>query len=369
MRIAYVADNYPPDLGGIEVVVSELARRTAAAGHEVEVFAHASGLTLRGNEWRDGVLVRRFSSLRPSRDLIISPSLLTALVRNRARFDVVHAHNYHALPALGAALAGMRPLVFTPHYHGGGHSRAARLAHIPYRPMSRLLFRACARIVCVSAAEARALIRDFPQTEASVTVVPNGVDETAFANAKPFEHSSTIALAAGRMEHHKQFDRVALAAEFLPRGHEIVMLGEGPVRPELDELVVRHGLQGRVRLLGRVGEEDLRRWFGTAAVFVSMSRRESFGLTIVEALAAATPVVASDIPAHRETAEAQPPGAVRLVSVDAQPREIAEAIADAARVGAPPGVRVTSWDDVADEMLGIYLSVGQCRLPTGGPLR
>jgi glycosyltransferase involved in cell wall biosynthesis len=357
MRIAFVAAGYPPDLGGVELVISELACRMVLAGHEVEVLAHESLLAPPGSEHREGVLVRRFRVPLPSKDFAVSPAILAELARRHHDFDVVHAHNYHTLPPLGAALAGMRPLVFSPHYHGGAHSRAARVAYGVYRPISRLLFRACAHIVCGSAAEADALIKDFPGITAPVTVVSHGVDVTAFAGAQPFEVAAKVAIAAGRMEPYKQFDRVALAAETLPEDTEVILLGDGPARPDLERLIACRGLGRRVRCLGRVSDEDLRRWFRTAKVLVSMSRQESFGLTLIEALAAGIPVVASDIPAHREIAESHSPGTVRLVSVNASPTEIADAIVSASSGGFPAGARFKSWDDAVGQVLGIYESV------------
>ena len=357
MRIAFVTDNYRPDLGGIEVVVSELARRMAQAGHEVEVLTQASRLAHPGSERREGVLVRRFRVPVHSHDFAVSPALLAALVRRRHDFNVVHAHNYHAFPPLGAALAGMRPLVFSPHYHGGGHNPAARMAHVAYRPVSRVLFRACSHIICASAAEAHALERDVPSLTAPVTVVQHGVDVSAFAAAPPFETAAKVVIAAGRMEPYKQFDRIALAAEKLPVDSEMMLLGDGPARHELEQLIARQGPTARVRCLGRVSDEEVRSWFRTAKVLVSMSRHEAFGLTLIEALAAGIPVVASDIPAHREIAESQPPGAVRLVSVDARPEEIADAIVAASSEGLPARVRVRSWDDAAGQVLRIYESV------------
>jgi glycosyltransferase involved in cell wall biosynthesis len=305
--------------------------------------------------WR--VAATPFSVPLPSRDFAVSPALLAALVRHRRDFDIVHAHNYHALPALGTALARMRPLVFTPHFHGGGHTWMARLAHVVYRPLTHALFRACAQIVCVSAAEAEALNRTFPNLAAPVTVIRNGVVVSDFANARPLAVRANVVLAAGRMEAYKQFDRVALAAGLLAEDYEVVLLGDGPERFAIEQLVARSSGAGRVRLLGRIPATDVRRWFRTAKVLVSLSRHEAFGLTLVEALAAGTPVVASDIPAHREIAEAQPPGAVRLVPVDAPGSSVARAIVDANREGLPAGVHVRSWEDAAEELLDVYESV------------
>jgi glycosyltransferase involved in cell wall biosynthesis len=234
---------------------------------------------------------------------------------------------------------------------------SARAAHVVYRPVSRLVFSACSRIVCASAAEGEALKDRFPKLRVPVVLVPHGVDTAAFVDAEPFSAGSLVVLAAGRMEPYKHFDRVALAADAMPLGIEVVLLGEGPAREALERLVNERNLRGRVRVLGGVSNGDVRRWFRTAKVLVSMSSRESFGLTIVEALASGVPVVASDIAAHRELADGQPTGAVRLVPIDAGPNEIADAVASAIHDGLPHGVHVASWDDTTQRILTIYEEV------------
>ena len=88
----------------------------------------------------------------------------------------------------------------------------------------------------------------------------------------------------------------------MPR--DLVILGTGPEEPRLRQLVEDEGLSGSVRLLGGVSDEDLRRWQRTAAVVVSLSTRESFGLSLAEGITAGAAIVASDIPAHREMAAA-----------------------------------------------------------------
>jgi glycosyltransferase involved in cell wall biosynthesis len=357
MRIAIVAARYPPDLGGMETVIGELAPRLSAAGDDVEVFAHASESAPAGSAFRGPILVHRFRVPLPARHLTFAPGLLRALRHARGRFDVVHAHNYHASPAMSAALAGSRPLVFTPYYHGSGHTRLTRIAHLPYRPLSRTVFSAAARIVCISHSEARNLITDMPFIRTPVSVLPMGVDTGAITAAAPFEGSRDVVLAVGRMDPYKQLDRIVLASRSLPDRFRVVIVGDGPARAQLERLIARHALGSRVELLGRIPADDLLRWYRSARVLVSMSLRESFGLTLVEALAAGSAVVASDIPAHRDTAEAQPVGAVRLVEPGIAPPDLAGAIVAAADAGPPAGVAVSSWDDVAEHLRAIYRSV------------
>ena len=343
----------------METVIGELAPRLCAAGDDVEVFAHATARAPAGSAFQGPVLVHRFRVPIPARHLTFAPGLFWALRRARDRFDVVHVHNYHASPAMSAALAGVRPLVFTPYYHGTGHTRGTRAAHVAYRPLSRSVFRAAARIVCISPSEARSLIADVPSIRSPVSVLPMGVDTGAIAAARPFEPAGDIVLAVGRMDAYKQIDRIVLAAKSLPDRFRIVIVGDGPERAGLEALIARHGLHSRVELAGRVSSGDLLRWYRSARVLVSMSRHESFGLTLVEALAAGAAVVASDIPAHRDTAHAQPADAVRLVSPDAAPADLAAAITAAAEAGPPAGIRVPSWDDVAVHLREIYRSAAE----------
>jgi glycosyltransferase involved in cell wall biosynthesis len=204
-------------------------------------------------------------------------------------FDVVHAHNFHSSPAPIAALAGVSPLVLSPYYHGAGHIRAAGLAYSLYRPFARQLRRMCSQVICCSTAEAAALRRDFPGLRAPVTVVPPGIDADSFLGTQPFKRSGKVVLAAGGIAPYKQVDRIALAVERLPEDHELVILGDGSGRRRIERLVADRGLKGRVRCLGHVPEPELRRWLSTAAVVVSMSRLESYGLTLYEGLAAGPP--------------------------------------------------------------------------------
>ena len=114
-------------------------------------------------------------------------------------------------------------------------------------------------------------------------------------------------------------------------------------------------MNGRVELVGRVSDEDLPRWYRTAAAYVTMSEHEAFGLTLIEAAAAGAPVVASDIPAHREVRELG--ATATLVASDASAETLAETIRRAAsepRSGAASGL--PTWDAVTRQTLQVYES-------------
>ena len=142
MRIAIVAPLYRPAIGGVETHVEQLATRLAAAGEAVEVITQTSDRGLPWSETLDGVLVRRFGVIAHSDHYPFSPGLARFLRRQGAGYDLIHAHNYHALPALMATLVRGAPLVFTPHYHGRSDSAFRNALHRPYRLLgSRILDR------------------------------------------------------------------------------------------------------------------------------------------------------------------------------------------------------------------------------------
>ena len=173
MRIGIVANAYHPDIGGVETHVKRLCAGLLAAGDEVEVITqHRS----RSEETVDGVLVRRFPLTVKAANYRLSMGLWRWLRRNADRYDVLHAHSYHALAALPAALTNRTPLVFTPHYHGTGHSRLRAALHPLYRPLGRRIVARAGRVICVTKAERELLVSHFPEARDRMVVVPNGTD-------------------------------------------------------------------------------------------------------------------------------------------------------------------------------------------------
>jgi glycosyltransferase involved in cell wall biosynthesis len=307
----------------------------------------------------DGATVRRFPVWVPGQTYTVAPGLWAYLARYHTRYDIVHAHGYHAVPALGAALAGCRPLVFTPHYHGTGHSHLRRWLHVPYRAPGAVLFMRSSRVICVSDAEAALVRRHFPHVAGRVIVIPNGVDVRALREAAPYPEERTVILSVGRLEAYKNVHLPIQALAHLDATFVLRVIGDGPARPALEDLAARVGLGKRVAFLGRVGDEVLRRWLRTARVYVSMSGHEAYGIALLEGLAAGAGVVAADIPAYREIAARAGPGAVALTPLEATPVALAQAIrGSAARVqDTMPAVGLPSWDAVAAQTMRVYRAV------------
>lgn len=360
MRIAIVAPLYRPAIGGVETHVEQLAGRLAAAGNEVDVLTQTEDRGLPSEERIDGVLVRRFGVLLASEHYPLAPGLARFLSRRGDDYDLLHAHNYHALPALVAAATSRAPLVFTPHYHGGSESSFRDALHRPYRLLGSAIMRRARKVIAVAPAEASLLASHFPGAAAKIVVVPNGVDAERISAAQPFDlDRSVVVLCAGRLDRYKRVGDTIRALAQLDDRHLLRITGDGPARAELERLVRELGLSRRVEFLGQLDLGRLYRWFRTADVYVTMSEIEAMPVTPLETLYAGARVVASDIPAHRGTARFAGER-LTLVPLGSPPAELAAAIAAAAKSD-PRGGSIPTWEDVLSSTLAVYRDAAATR--------
>jgi glycosyltransferase involved in cell wall biosynthesis len=354
VRVVYLTVGYAPDVGGIERHVEEIARRTAAAGHQAQVLTQSWDSRLPAHEVRDGVEILRFRSINRSRAYGVAPGLFAHVARRLQGADLVHAHGYHALPSLSSLLARRTPVVFTPHYHGTGHTTFGRLLHLPYDPIGRSIFRRARAVICVSDAERRLVARDIPAVARRIEVIPNGVDTVGIRAAEAWPATAPLVLSIGRLLPYKRVDRLIAALPHLPASTRLTVVGSGPMAGPLARQVDEAGLGARVTFAGKVDDEDLRRWLRSASVVASMSLEEAYGLVLAEGLAAGAAVVASAIPAHEEVLAGQPLGV--LTPVDADPPTVARAIARGLALHREPHPApvVHGWDEVAGQTIELY---------------
>ncbi|MEV6342417.1 glycosyltransferase family 4 protein [Actinoplanes sp. NPDC051851] len=354
MRIGVVCNGYHPEIGGVETHVRRLVTGLAATGDDVEVLTQHAGPAT--EEFIDGVHVRRFPLTLPFRNYRVSLPLTRWLRAHAHEYDLLHAHSYHALVSLGAAMAYRAPLVFTPHYHGTGHTRLRAALHPVYRPVGRAIMTRAVRVVCVTGAERDLVLRDFPAVGQRAVVIPNGTDPRPVVPG----HTGGVRgiVCVGRLEHYKRVDRVIRAMVHLGPGHRLDVVGDGPAAAALKQLAGRLGVAGRVVFHGRLDDAAFAGCLARSVAAVSASEHEAFGMAVADALAAGLPTVASPIPAHREIAGLAGTAAwVRLADPEDVP-EMVEALRAAAATGrAERPAPLPTWPDVVAATREVYASV------------
>jgi glycosyltransferase involved in cell wall biosynthesis len=334
LRVGLVVPRFAPFRGGMETSVARAAAALAANGAEVTVVTQVPrAADLPRHAVHDGYTVERHHL--PIGDLFDVPSPSAARAASRSgRFDVVWVHNYHTPLAWLAAEQTRAPLVFTPHYHGVGHTPLRQALHRVYRPAGRRLMAASRQILVQSDAEAGLLLRDFPRqvTREKITVVPPAVTDP-LRGRRPYPSELPIVLTIARQEPYKRSDILVRAVvELRSRGvpARLLVVGEGSGMAAYRELATQLKAEDVVTFTGVVDEETLGRWWASASLYATASRQEAYGLGLAEALVAGLPAVASDIPAHREVIRRAGLGAAALLrEVDAPDVEAASQYADA----------------------------------------
>lgn len=358
MRIAQIVASYHPQIGGVETHVRRLAQGCAEAGDDVTVFTHQIDGSP-ADERIGAVRVRRFPLTVDSRAYPLSLSLFRHMSAHAAEFDIAHVHSYHTLVGHAAVDKGV-PLVFTPHYHGTGHTRLRAFLHWLYRPAGARLFREADAVICVSDAERALVIKDFPDVTSKVGVIPNGTDRKSHAqDSEQILPHEPLVVTVGRLERYKNVDLIIDAFQALPSPARLVVVGDGPDRPRLEQHAEASDSAWPVSFTGKILDSELDRLLAQANVVTSASDHEAFGLAVADGLAAGTQVVASSIPAHLELA--------RLAGTDASitlvdPRDagkFADSLAAALRAGrvSAPDLKLPSWAEVIADTRDVYSQV------------
>ncbi len=300
MRILHLSKFYPPDPGGLEQVVAHLAEGAARRGHEVRVVAATGSGWLRDpgkritEPPRREVVVVRI----PTHGVLWSQPLAPGYVA-AARWpaDVVYVHHPHPLADLAVALGPRRPTIIL-HHSDVQRQRAVRLL---YRPLARLVaWRAGAVVVATRSHLTHA--RDVGSVgRAKARVIPFGVDARRFAPRQhpqrpktfPPPERGAVGLFVGRLVSYKGLDVLVRAVQGTHLN--VVIVGGGPLQPALAQWVADRGLGDRVILAGEVPEEALPGYYQAAdyVVLPSTTPAEMFGVTLLEAMACARPVVST----------------------------------------------------------------------------
>jgi glycosyltransferase involved in cell wall biosynthesis len=336
MRILLATPSYHPNIGGVEYVVKSTAERLAALGHETTVVTGDPKTDKPREEEINGVHVIRWPTWAPSGAYHIPKkrNQLRNFLRNLLNdADAVHVHSAHAVLTVWAAAAARRinpdvRIVFTPHYHGTGHSALRRLLWIPWRRYMARAVETADAIHAVSPREAGLLKSHYPQSSGKITVIPNGVEEDVFGYKWRGAHSDYM-MYAGRVERYKRLEvAVDLAREL---GLRLLVVGRGPHRERLRRYARRCGVS--LELLDPQPRPDYLRLLTGARYAVNPSRYEAYSIFVAEALAMGVPAVVTPEVAENLAAEQRPIGDGLVVAVRAA---------------------VPAWRDVLQKYLRLY---------------
>jgi phosphatidyl-myo-inositol alpha-mannosyltransferase len=275
------------------------------------------------------------------------------------RFDILHFHEPF-VPFLSPTMLEASDTVNIGTFHAfGGFSPSYWIGR---RFAGRLADLLHGRIA-VSGAARHFISRYFP---GDYRIIPNGVDLEAFATAEPYEHlrdGTLNILFLGRFEERKGLIHLLKGYHRLRKRHvdaRLLVAGTGSKEREYRRFVGLRGIRD-VEWLGRVSDEEKVRYFASADIYCAPNTgQESFGIVLLEAMAAGVPIVASDIHGFKRVVERNVQG---ILVEPRNPRAIAAALYALARdpdlrheMGEAGRLRAPefSWDRVTERIVDFY---------------
>ena len=305
-----ISPQFKPIVGGYERACERLAVALAAGGNSVTVCAEQRDKSWPRQEEINSVKICRWWCLyKPKVHVITSLlGLVWFLLCNGRGFNVWHVHQYgmHATFAVATGKILRRPVILKL-TNTGPQGLAATLAMARLGALQRWAHRrvsACTAVSAESAAEAVA----FGISPRRVVEIPNGIDISCFApvaseercrlrQALGLDPSRQVALFVGRLAAEKNplalLRAWTLLKPRLTQPWTLVMVGDGPLRAEVERNVRVLGLEADVLIVGESAQ--VIHWLGAADLFVLSSLNEGMANTLLEAMACGLPSVATDV--------------------------------------------------------------------------
>ena len=325
MKIGLVTPYIYPVPGGVNEHVRHLYENLRLHGHDVRIISSSHGLQ-RASEG-DVIRLGKGFSVRSNGSVgtvTVSPRYVRLIdeMLERERFDVLHFHEPF-VPFLSLILLRRSRSVNVATFHAyAGFSLSYEFGARVMQGHARLLHGR----IAVSAAARHFIDRYFP---GDYKIIPNGVDVERYRRAVPvarWQDGQKNLLFLGRHEPRKGLLDLLKAYRILNKTGcpcRLLIAGSGPQEREARRYVMTRRLTG-VEFLGRVSDDEKAQLFKTADVFVAPATgQESFGIVLLEAMAAGAPIVASDIHGYKGVVRRGEQG---LLVPPGEHRELATAI-------------------------------------------
>lgn len=322
MRIAMLTNNYKPFVGGVPISIERLSKSLRSLGHEVYIFAPTY------DNQCDEEFVIRYKSLKGKiSGRVVLPNIFDMEIEKKfkaLKFDIIHVHHPMLLGNIAQYLGKKYniPVVYTYHtrYEEYLHflkpfelleSRGDKIGDkilnyskekfVPNR--IRNFVNRCDLVFAPTETMKEYLLRSG--AESKVEILPTGLEDEYFNENKKGSREvrnkyirdnkylfCTVSRLSKEKNLHFFIDGLLELKNKIGDCFNTVVIGDGPLKKELEERVQRLGLHNNVTFIGKVDNKKIKEYYGACDLFLFSSKSETQGIVLLEAMASKLPVVA-----------------------------------------------------------------------------
>lgn len=298
MKILQLGKFYPIR-GGVEKVEYDLMTGLSRRGVDCDMLCalsegKARNITINGHAQIIGC--RTWMKVAAT---MISPGMIFSLRRRCRDYDIIHVHHPDPMACLALYLSGYKGKVVL-HWHSDIEKQRTLLQL--YHPLQDWLLKRADLIIGttpVYTAESPCLT----QVQHKIICLPIGIDPVCphtelVEGLKKKYPGKKIIFSLGRLVAYKGYKYLIDAARYLNDDYVVLIGGSGAMVYDLLAEIKTRGVQDKVKLLGRISDEDLPAYYGACELFClsSVQKTEAFGIVQIEAMSCGKPVVATNIP-------------------------------------------------------------------------
>lgn len=319
MRIGIFTDTYPPYINGVSTSIVMLKRALEKKGHEVFIVTVNSDNM--SYKYEDENKVIRI----PGIPIGIFDYRLTGIYPLRAiekikkwDLDIIHSHTEFGVGTFARIIAKQFDIPIVHTYHTMYEDYVHYITKGYFNRTSKKIVEYLTKFYCdqtvseliVPTKKAYDLFKQKYHVGRNVHIIPTGIEIERFysenfkkeeiTNLKTklgFDKNDLIILFVGRMGKEKSVDFLIDAQSYIAKKYKnakMLLIGDGPYLKEFKTQVNKIKLNDNVKFLGKIPWEEIPKYYQLADIFVTASKTETQGLTVIEAMAASIPVVAID---------------------------------------------------------------------------
>jgi len=299
IRVLQFGRYFPPHIGGTENVMFDLFEGLNKKGIATDVLCCNDYNQYEESNFGEAKVLRTKTFFKFG-SIAFSPQQILVLRRIWKQYDIIHVH--HPAPMATVALWLIKPSCKIVIYWHSDIVRQ-RLLLLFFKPLQNWLLKRSDSIVATTPnyIKASESLQKYPP---KTSYIPIGISTLPITNEEKLKnlqkqyHEKKIVFSLGRLVGYKGFKYLIDAAKYLDDTYVILIGGAGPLRASLEDQILKNNLQAKVKLLGRLSDEDLPIFFQLCDVYCmsSITKNEAFGLVLAEAMSFSKPIVATNIP-------------------------------------------------------------------------